>query len=184
MWVIHLPGRRLSVGLVTKRPGLSADALDAEIASSPLLRCLTAGTSRTPSQLVGGFSYRNASPSGARYACVGDAACFLDPVFSSGVSLALVGAKSLVEQLAPALQNGAEANEDLCAPHLEKMEEGYRAFALMIHRFYNTRLVDNVVLGSPPDGRLRASITSMLAGDVWREDNVFKDMLLRSRIQL
>ena len=64
------------------------------------------------------------------------------------------------------------------------MDEGYRAFALLIDRFYNTRLVDNVVLNSPAEGELRASITSMLAGDVWREGNIFRDMLFRSRIQL
>jgi hypothetical protein len=40
------------------------------------------------------------------------------------------------------------------------------------------------VLNSPSNGNLRASVTSMLAGDVWRQGNLFRDMLLRSRIQL
>jgi len=184
LWVIHLPGRRLSVGLVSKKPGISGRTLQREIAVSPLLRCLTHGTEATPPQLVSGFSYRNDAKSGPRYACIGDAACFLDPVFSSGVSLALLGAQGLVERLAPALHEGSEAKADLYLEESAKMDEGYRAFALLIHRFYNTRLIDNVVLNSPEEGELRASITSMLAGDVWREGNVFRDMLFRSRIQL
>ena len=184
MWVIPLPGRRVSIGLVSKKPGLTGRALEHELATSPLLRCLTAGTEATAPQLASGFSYRNEAKSGSRYACIGDAACFLDPVFSSGVILALVGARGLVEQLAPALESGAEADAELYLAESTRMEEGYRAFALLIHRFYNTGLVDNVVLNSPENGELRTSITSMLAGDVWRENNSFREMLFRSRIQL
>lgn len=184
LWVIPLPGRRLSVGLVTQRRGMTVDDFQKQVATSPLLRCLTDGTEATKPQIVSNFSYHNDAHHGTRYACVGDAACFLDPVFSSGVSLALIGACSLVERLGPALDKGTEGAAEFYAPLSHRMQQGYRAFALLIHRFYNTRLVDNVVLDAPPDGVLRASITSMLAGDVWGKDNSFKDMLLRSRIQL
>lgn len=184
LWVIHLPGRRLSIGLVSKKPGLTGAALHSEIAVSPLLRCLTHGTEATAPRLASGFSYRNTATSGPRYACIGDAACFLDPIFSSGVSLALLGAEGLVKRLAPALRAGTEAEADLHNEESAKMDEGYRAFALLIHRFYNTGLVDNVVLNSPANGELRTSITSMLAGDVWRKNNSFREMLFRSRIQL
>jgi flavin-dependent dehydrogenase len=184
LWVIHLPGRRLSIGLVSKKPGLTGRALHREIAVSPLLRCLTHGTEATAPRLASGFSYRNTATSGPRYACIGDAACFLDPIFSSGVSLALLGAEGLVKRLAPALRAGTEADAGLHSEESAKMDEGYRAFALLIHRFYNTGLVDNVVLNSPANGELRTSITSMLAGDVWRENNSFREMLFRSRIQV
>jgi flavin-dependent dehydrogenase len=184
LWVIHLPGRRLSIGLVSKKPGLNTRALQDEISVSPLLRCLTHGTEATAPSLVSGFSYHNEAKHGPRYACIGDAACFLDPIFSSGVSLALLGAEGLVQRLAPALQAGTEAEADLHSAQSDKMDEGYRAFALLIHRFYNTGLIDNVVLNSPAEGELRACITSMLAGDVWREGNSFRDMLFRSRIRL
>ena len=184
LWVIHLPGRRLSIGLVSKKPGLTGRALHREIAASPLLRCLTHGTEATAPQLVSGFSYRNNATSGPRYACIGDAACFLDPIFSSGVSLALLGAEGLVQRLAPALQVGAESEADLHHAASAKMDEGYRAFALLINRFYNTGLIDNVVLNSPESSELRTEITSMLAGDVWREGNRFRDMLFRSRVQI
>ncbi|MGB8331389.1 MAG: hypothetical protein WCE62_14785, partial [Polyangiales bacterium] len=88
------------------------------------------------------------------------------------------------QQLVPALESGTEADADLYLTESTRMDEGYRAFGLLINRFYNTRLVDNVVLNSPTNGDLRASVTSMLAGDVWRQGNLFRDMLLRSRIQL
>jgi hypothetical protein len=63
------------------------------------------------------------------------------------------------------------------------MSRAYDTFAAFIHRFYNRRIVENLFFGAPPDGSMRSAVISVLAGDVWREDNPFQDMLLRSRLQ-
>ncbi len=61
------------------------------------------------------------------------------------------------------------------------MKRGYDTFASLVYRFYNTRFVDNLIFGAPTEGRLRAGVVSVLAGDVFRENNEFQEMLLDSR---
>ena len=131
--------------------------------------------------MAANFSFENTSATGSRYCCVGDSACFIDPVFSSGVSLAISRAALTAERLIPALREGSEAAEDLMAPVDEAMRRGYDTFAGLVDRFYNTRFVDNLIFGAPDSGELRAGVISVLAGDFQRNDNPFQNMLLRSR---
>jgi flavin-dependent dehydrogenase len=181
-WVIPLPGARLSVGLVSRIAGMGEDDVVHYVDSSPRLSRWTRGAARTKRHLIGNFSYRNSKRSGRRFACVGDAACFIDPVFSSGVSLAMLGAENLVARLAPALLAGNEAELQPDLPTEQQMQRGYDTFAALVYRFYNTRFVDNFIMSAPASGELRPEVTSVLAGDVMRTDNRFQDMLLASRI--
>ena len=103
-------------------------------------------------------------------------------MFSSGVSLAMLGAVNLAELLVPALAAGTEGDADLTRPGQPQVERAYATFAAMIYRFYNTRFVHHFILGAPAQGELRAGVTSVLAGDVLRDDNPFADMLLNSRL--
>jgi flavin-dependent dehydrogenase len=180
-WVIPLTGKRLSVGLVMRKQGITKEMLDEYLASSKLISAMTAGARRRETRLLGNYSFKNAMPSGKRYACVGDSSCFIDPVFSSGVTLALTSAKETVARLSPALARGDEADPELMKPIHEATAQGYETFAALVHRFYNTKIVDNLIFGAPADGELRPSVVSVLGGDVFREDNPFRDMLLNSR---
>lgn len=182
MWIIPIHGGELSVGLVKAEGRVDAAAFDEEVSASPLIQRLSAGAEAGPVQLIGNFSYRNTRPYGARFACVGDAACFLDPVFSSGVALALASAQSCADLLAEALKHDREAEPEIMAPLAEHMERAYQSFSRFIHRFYHTRLIDNVLLGDHHPGQsFRDGVISLLAGDVWRDDNPFQNMLLRAR---
>jgi hypothetical protein len=60
------------------------------------------------------------------------------------------------------------------------METGYRTFAGLIYRFYNSGLVPNLFFADSRGEDLRAGITSVLAGDLWRDGNAFQRMLLNS----
>lgn len=179
-WVIPLPDARLSVGLVARR-NVNAEMLERELLAGKLLRRLTHGARRLETRLASNFSYTNSAPHGPRHAAVGDAACFLDPVFSSGVTLALRGAAGVVDALSPALASGSEAASDLLATHALGMERAYRTFGALIDRFYNTRFARHVFLGEPLGVSMRRGVLSVLGGDVWRADNPFQDLLLRSR---
>jgi flavin-dependent dehydrogenase len=180
-WVIPLSGNRLSVGLVMRKQGITRELLDEYLASSPLISAMVEGAKRGATRILGNYSFKNAMPSGMRFACVGDSSCFIDPVFSSGVTLALTSAKETTAVLGPALERGEEADPDLMAPIHEATALGYETFAALVHRFYNTKIVDNLIFGAPADGELRPSVVSVLGGDVFREDNPFRDMLLNSR---
>ena len=180
-WVIPLPNRRLSIGVVTQKRGVTAEMIEDYAAASPLIRAWTAGAEATAPRLIGNYAYKNEASNGLRYTCIGDAACFLDPVFSSGVSLALASAEKVSNRLAPALAEGRESDPALMTTVSADMKSAYAAFASLISRFYNTKLVSNLFLEAPPQAELRRGIVSVLAGDVWREDNPFQNMLARSR---
>lgn len=180
-WLIPLPGRRLSAGVVTKHQGVTPELFDHTFGGSPTLRAFTDGATRGATRIARNFSYRNGASRGPRFAAIGDAACFLDPVFSSGVALAMIGADQLVDRLSPALHAGTEAAPDLAAPVDAHMGHAYNTFGALIDRFYNTRFADTVFLGDSERIALRKNVLSVLAGDVWRDDNPFQDMLLRAK---
>jgi len=179
-WIIPLPGKRLSVGIVAKHK-IGQSFLDDGLLAGPLCQQLTAGAVRRETKVVGNYSYNNEVPSGPRFAAVGDAACFLDPVFSSGVTLSLRGAADLVDLLIPALHDNREADANLLISYQQSMARAYGTFAGLVERFYNTHFAESYFLGSDLGDELRRGVMSVLAGDVWRNDNAFQDMLLRSR---
>jgi flavin-dependent dehydrogenase len=181
LWAIPLTGDRLSVGLVSRKPGLRRERLDEYIAGSALFDRLLEGAEREENHLIGNYSFSNEAAIGPRYACVGDSACFIDPVFSSGVSLAIRRALLTAERLLPALESGTEADPELMKPVEDVMQRGYDTFAALVDRFYNTRFVDNLIFGAPAQATHRAGVISVLAGDVFRDGNAFQDMLLQSR---
>ncbi len=167
--------------MVKRKPGLRRSDLDAYLETSPLFMRLTAGAERLQTRMISNFSFENERASGPRFACVGDSACFIDPVFSSGVSLAILRAVEVAERLVPALKEKREGEADLMAPMESATKRAYETFASLVFRFYNTNFVDNMIFGAPKEGRFRAGVISVLAGDVFRHDNPFQEMLLRSR---
>jgi flavin-dependent dehydrogenase len=180
MWLIPLSGARLSVGLVSREATNSPETLERAIASSPVIQRLIAGARGTEPRIIRNFSYKNLNASGSRWACVGDAACFLDPVFSSGVSLAMLSGEALADRLGPALDAGSEATPDLMAAHEKRMETGYRSFAGLIGRFYDHAIVRNLFFAGSDSEAYRPGIISVLGGDLWRDDNPFQKLLLSS----
>src|ERR1041385_6177325 len=180
-WLIPLSGRRLSVGTVTRNGAVTPALLEAALENSPLTRSLIAGAKRLSTRVIRNFSYKNGVPSRARCTSVGDAACFLDPVFSSGVALAMLGADAVTARLIPALAEGREAAPELMSPVWEHMERAYDSMGSLIYAFYHTGLLRNLFFAKHPDLEMRAGLISILALDVWRTDNAFQDILLKSR---
>jgi flavin-dependent dehydrogenase len=179
-WIIPLPNQRLSVGIVAKQK-IDQQFLDEGLLAGPLCQRLTEGATRLATKVVGNYSYQNTVPSGVRFASVGDAQSFIDPVFSSGVTLALRGAADLVDELIPALREQREATPDLLAEYHVAMTRAVGTFAGLVERFYNTHFAESYFLGADIGEDLRCGVMSVLAGDVWRHDNAFQNMLLKAR---
>ena len=57
----------------------------------------------------------------------------------------------------------------------------YTTFGSLVGAFYQTKIVEHIFFAKKPDPAMRAGLISTLAGDVWRSDNVFQDMLLSSK---
>jgi flavin-dependent dehydrogenase len=181
VWIIPLAGKRVSVGVVSRKRGIDFELFEETYRTSPMLQRLTHGASKTDLRIIRNFSYRNVKTRGPRWACLGDAALFLDPVFSSGVSLAMLGGERFADVLLPALREGREDDPELTKPVSEHMGVAYTAFGSLVGAFYQTKIVEHIFFAKDPDPAVRAGLISTLAGDVWRADNAFQDMLLASK---
>ncbi|MFT3921057.1 MAG: NAD(P)/FAD-dependent oxidoreductase [Myxococcales bacterium] len=181
VWVIPLAGKRVSVGVVSRKQGISNQLFEDTYAASPMLQRLTAGCHKTELRIIRNFSYRNVKTRGPRWACLGDAALFLDPVFSSGVSLAMLGGEKFADILGPALREGRENDPELTRPVSEHMAVAYTAFGSLVGAFYQTNIVQHIFFAREPEPMLRKGLISTLAGDCWRDDNPFQKMLLASK---
>lgn len=114
-WVIPLSATRTSVGVVLdgavfKKSGLSPeDFLQEAIEEQPLLTRMMQEAERvTPVRSAADFSYRSTRLTGERWMLAGDAAGFIDPVFSSGVFLAVLAGEQAADALHVVLDQPAK----------------------------------------------------------------------------
>jgi flavin-dependent dehydrogenase len=105
-WMIPLTDTRTSVGVVMDTATFRATklapqvALEKFIAEQPLVTERMKNAFRvSPVYSTGDFSYRNTRLAGERWLLAGDAAGFIDPVFSSGVFLAIMSAEKAADTL-------------------------------------------------------------------------------------
>ncbi|MDQ6993873.1 MAG: NAD(P)/FAD-dependent oxidoreductase [Mariprofundus sp.] len=186
LWVIPLAGRRLSVGLVVQKEIAPADRdpslFERYMANSPLLTAVLQGAQRDfDIRAEADFSFTNSSRHGVRYACCGDASGFLDPVFSSGVFLAIKTAEAVADRLHQALIEGNEGASDLHYQGDEEYRIGFDSMRLFVERFYHSGLVRNLFSVSDRSEELKKDIMGLLAGDLWSGNNAFQHKLLHSR---
>ncbi|MDD2759787.1 MAG: tryptophan 7-halogenase, partial [Methylomonas sp.] len=186
LWVIPLSGRRLSVGLVVQKQRPKdcevEDLLCRYLEASPMLQRLLAGAEQdAPVRVEADFSYSNRSRYGLRHACCGDAAGFLDPVFSSGVFLAFTSAARIADRVHQALSEGREADPDLHAADDQAYLLGFNTMRLFVERFYQSNIVHNLFFEADRNPELKGQIARLLAGDLWVEDNALQRSLLAGR---
>jgi Tryptophan halogenase len=113
---------------------------------------------------------------GERYIMVGDAYAFVDPVFSSGVLLAMNSGVLGAEAIDAWLRGDASAASRF--RHFERMvERGVKTFSWFIRRF-NSPGMRMLLLQPGNPLRVQEGVTSLLAGDV------FRDIGTRSRFWL
>lgn len=181
-WLIPLPRGRVSVGLVERQPraGTTAEeVLTACIAGSRFLTRVFAGAERiAPFRRITNYSYYNLAPASARTVTVGDARAFLDPIFSSGVTVAVLSARLLSREISAAAREGRGLELEA---YWRQCEKAYTTYDRLIERFYRPDWVRNVFFAAGQDDRLVREFTAILAGDVWRDDNGIQTMLLRTR---
>jgi flavin-dependent dehydrogenase len=183
IWIIPLSGRRLSVGLVVQkeRPGDCGveELYRRYLADSPILCRLLEGAERdAPIRTEADFSYTNRQRYGLRYACCGDAAGFLDPVFSSGVFLAFTSAARIADRIHQALLDGREADPELHAEDDRDYLLGFNTMRMFVERFYQSDMVHNLFFEADRHPQLRDEIARLLSGDLWSGDNALQNGLL------
>ncbi|MBZ0134895.1 MAG: tryptophan 7-halogenase [Planctomycetes bacterium] len=115
------------------------------------------------------FSYTSERHVGDRLIKIGDAGAFIDPVFSSGVFLSVKAADMAAEKIAKAFDTG-DLSEKAFADYERMVRRGTKVFWAFIDAFYNKDFLNRMVT-SRRRPLLQKSITSLLAGDIYNENN-------------
>jgi flavin-dependent dehydrogenase len=116
-------------------------------------------------RVTGNYSYDSTSMGGPGWVLVGDAFAFLDPVFSSGVYLAMSGAETAAAVVDTALKE--PRREKALLRQLERRQRaGMRRFSFFIYRFNGPVMMQ--MFGQPRNTwQLEQGVISMLAGDLF-----------------
>lgn len=173
MWMIPLPEGVMSVGAVCwpdylkQRKGRTVEFLIETLKLNPALwrRMQHAELIGGEVRVTGNYSYDSTSMGGPGWVLVGDAFAFIDPVFSSGVYLAMRGAEQAAKVVDAALQEPAA--EPALLRNLERRERaGLERFSFFIYRF-NEPVMRDMFRNPRNTLKLEQSVISMLAGDLF-----------------
>ncbi|KAJ7938348.1 FAD/NAD(P)-binding domain-containing protein [Mycena leptocephala] len=96
------------------------------------------------------YSYHATAYAGSHYRLVGDAACFIDPYFSSGVHLALSGGLSAAASICAVIR-GQCTEPDAVKYHHKKVDSSYTRFLLVVLSAYQQIRVQSVPVFSKDD---------------------------------
>ncbi len=195
MWMIPLPDGVMSVGAVCRpeylkqRKGRTTAFLFETLQRNPALwqRLAQAQLIDDEVRVTGNYSYDATRMGGPGWVLVGDAFAFLDPVFSSGVYLAMSGAEQAAEVVDLALRE--PRREKALLRRLEKRQRaGMARFSFFIYRF-NGPVMAQMFRCPRNTWQLEQGVISMLAGDLFdtplvlRKLRVFKLVYLISMLR-
>ena len=173
MWMIPLPDGVMSIGAVCRpaylkqRKGKTVDFLwqTLRLNEGVRKRIEQAELIGEEVRVTGNYSYDSIRMGGPGWVMVGDAFAFLDPVFSSGVYLAMSGAERAAAVVDQALRQ--PKREMSLLRKLEKRQRaGMSRFAFFIYRF-NSPIMDSMFRSPRNLWQIEQGVISMLAGDLF-----------------
>jgi len=118
---------------------------------------------------INGYAADVSSLVGKNFALLGNAGEFLDPVFSSGVTIAVKSA-----DLAASLLIKERAGESVCwqTDYAKPLKSGVDTFRVLVEAWYDGRLQDIIFYQQASDD-VRAMVCSILAGYAWDDENPY-----------
>ena len=187
-WSIPLPYNRTSIGVVGELDYLLQNRRDADgkldtqkIFNEELMKCaplkqrLEDAKQLFPIQTTKDFSYRASRIAGNNWVLVGDAFGFLDPVYSTGLFLALKSGEMAADAIIEAFSKNdfSEAQLGSFGP---AFVDGMEAFRKLVYAFYTKEFSFARFLSEYPEHQ--GGIVDILSGDVFRKDvtHIFPDM--------
>jgi FADH2-dependent halogenase len=168
-WIIPLTPKKVSLGLVMDRVDVAEsertpeqifqDAVDASPSLSRMMaNAVRIGALRTTSD----YSYSNDKLVSPRLVRIGDAAGFLDPVFSSGVYLACVSARAAAEAVMDGLDSGQALTQSM-RNYEKHMGRTLKRYLEVIELFYNRSFIE-ILLQPASFLRWPCAINALLSG--------------------
>ena len=173
-WLIPFADGRTSVGAVVSPAWVRAQdtsggppaLFGAAVEQAPAVaRMLGAAQWLFPPRATADFSFRVRELRGPGWLSVGDAAGFIDPLFSTGAHLAMCGALHAADTIDVGLKE-----KDVASGHFDawagELRAGAELFVGAVQAFYLGDLT-KFLFAQPQHPFLRRAVTSMLAGDVF-----------------
>jgi flavin-dependent dehydrogenase len=177
IWLIPLPDDVMSIGAVCwpdhlrQRRNGNREFLLQTLHSVPALRQRMENAEIVGHlQATGNYSYSCSRIAGPRWIMAGDAYAFVDPVFSSGVYLAMHAAERAAEVVDGALREPARERALQRRYELE-VRHGLRTMSWFIHRF-TTPAMRRLFAGPRNILKVEQAMISMLSGDFYRDNGV------------
>ncbi len=181
-WYIPLHDNIVSIGVVgeaahlLKGRGTSEEVYFEEVEKCPALKARL-----VDAEVVGDvrvlreFSYTSTKPAGDGWVLVGDAYVFLDPIYSSGVFLALKSGEMAADAIIDGLRNNDTSGERLGA-WAKPFTDGVRWMSKLVYAFYTDSFSFGRFIKQYPHHT--GNITDLLVGKVFQPSasDVFKDM--------
>jgi flavin-dependent dehydrogenase len=176
IWIIPFANGRTSVGVVsspeffTKFPGEPEEKLRAILAADQ-----NAGTRLANMKIVfgpqkiSGYACSVKKLFGPHFALAGNATEFLDPIFSSGVTLALASANRAAKTIARQLRG---ENPNWQTDYADHVMQGINTFRAYVSAWYDGTLHD-IFFAAKSNGDIMRQICSVLAGYVWDKSNPY-----------
>lgn len=170
-WLIPISGHKTSVGLVIDREEFQRDVESADAVfrrwvdqTPPLRDRLRNAALLGEIQTTTDFSYTNRRFVGHRLLRVGDAAGFMDPIFSAGVYLAMWSGKHAAAAIAASLDAGDDGRHRF-AGYERRVRRGMQFYWRMVERFYTTPFME--LFMNPKDNlSLPSAVNAILAGEL------------------
>lgn len=177
-WYIPLHDDIVSVGVVADFDYLFKNrGSHQEIFAQELDRCLSAKQRVAPGRRVTehfatkDYSYRSAQGAGPGWVLVGDAFGFLDPLYSSGVLLALKSGELAADAIVAGLRKGDTSAQQL-GEWTAGFEKGMERMRRLVCEFYDGLNFGRLVKRYP---HIKSHLTDLLIGDIFKDsvDEVF-----------
>ncbi|HXA48433.1 MAG TPA: NAD(P)/FAD-dependent oxidoreductase [Burkholderiaceae bacterium] len=175
-WLIPFADGRCSLGVVaetdflSRYKGTETERLQALVNEDPSLRRLLSNAQwDTPARQIVGYSANVKSLSGPGYALLGNAGEFLDPVFSSGVTIAFKSASMAAALLQRQFAGQQVDWQNEFAIPLKKGVDTFRAF---VESWYSGAF-QRIIFHDDQSPEIRRMICSILAGYAWDQGNPY-----------
>ncbi len=176
-WLIPFSDGTASIGVVAQAARFSAhkDAEPSEILNcfleqdANLKRLLAQRELIGPARSISGYSANVSTLYGPHFALLGNAGEFLDPVFSSGVTIALKSASLIAPLVDEYLRNEPV---DFQQRYAQPLQAGVDCFRTFVSGWYDGRFQD-VIFYPQQNEQVTAMISAILAGYAWDTDNPY-----------
>ena len=175
-WTIPFAGGRCSLGVVAETSfldryqGSDTERLQAIVAEDASLQALLVNAKwDTPARHIVGYSANVASLWGEGYALLGNAGEFLDPVFSSGVTIAFKSASMAAALLE---RQFAGQSVDWQTEYGAPLRKGVDTFRAFVESWYAGGF-QRIIFYEGQQPEIRRMISAILAGYAWDTSNPF-----------